>query len=201
MQFPISRWHRLLVFSVLTPVFTLAGFWMGDDYCSFTAARFSSFETSADNPNVQLTYTYRSHGWPRPIVEVYRHDWQNLGTGSISDPISAARKKSLWGKSSDKDQHDTCPCSDRRAQTSADGPRRRINWNGLAFDLATSAAMSLCFVAVLAVAGKMVTDRLRARRRFQGLCVECRYDLSGSRHSGICPECGTPWQRLPESQS
>lgn len=40
----------------------------------------------------------------------------------------------------------------------------------------------------------------RWRRRRNGWCVECGYDLTGN-VSGICPECGTPITGLPRAPS
>ena len=34
-------------------------------------------------------------------------------------------------------------------------------------------------------------DRRTDRRRHQGLCTQCAYDLTGN-ESGFCPECGLP---------
>lgn len=50
------------------------------------------------------------------------------------------------------------------------------------------------FVLVLASAvpaGSAIGHLIRRRRRVQGLCRRCRYDLTGNA-SGVCPECGTP---------
>ena len=48
------------------------------------------------------------------------------------------------------------------------------------------------FVAFsLIPAATVVTGRLiRHRRKRRGVCVKCRYDLTGN-VSGVCPECGT----------
>ena len=50
------------------------------------------------------------------------------------------------------------------------------------------------FVLVLASAvpaGSAIGHLIRRRRRHQGRCQQCRYDLTGNA-SGVCPECGTP---------
>lgn len=45
------------------------------------------------------------------------------------------------------------------------------------------------FVATLAVARRQRRKSVRSRRRANGLCGECGYDLTGNK-SGTCPECG-----------
>jgi hypothetical protein len=47
----------------------------------------------------------------------------------------------------------------------------------------------LCFAATLAWRFRP-RGSLHSRRRRQGLCTECGYDLTGNQ-SGTCPECGT----------
>ena len=50
---------------------------------------------------------------------------------------------------------------------------------------------ALAFAAVIAWRFVERRQTRRVRRRRQGLCTECGYDLTGN-VSGKCPECGTP---------
>jgi hypothetical protein len=59
--------------------------------------------------------------------------------------------------------------------------------------LAPAAAVWLAWLGL--VAAKELSDARRGPRRRAGRCLTCGYSLRGN-VSGVCPECGTPVERI-----
>ena len=66
------------------------------------------------------------------------------------------------------------------------GKIEKIRWQPAATDLACWFAL----VTGIAISRRHSREIRGLRMRRAGLCVECRYNLTGN-VSGVCPECGT----------
>lgn len=67
--------------------------------------------------------------------------------------------------------------------------------------LATSTAWWYVGIGILGpLATGYVIQELRRGLQRTGLCAQCLYDLTGNT-SGVCPECGNPWEHAADSRS